>query len=456
MKIPQLKKKPERKSCHNVAWEDNYSWIHQENILEVLKDGSKLLPEVRKYLEEENNYTDHILKDNKEIEKKLFHEIKGRIKLDDVSLPFKDIRYEYWTKTTTKGNYSIKLRKKIGSNEIEEIWNGDKEKEKLKTEYFGIGDLEVSYNDKYLGYSLDLKGSEYYTIYLRDILTGKEITEKIEETSGSITFSLDDKYIFYSKLDEFHRPRKSYRHKIGTSIKNDELIFAGDLINRGPKSLEVLEFCLKNKKSIEVVLGNHDIYLLYLIHQNKKNFQLAPILESKNKKKFFNWLIEKPLMIERKNNKNEKFVISHAGIPHIWDIEDARRLNEEYLNAMKNNPGGVFRNMWGDHPDLWSENLKGFSRIRVIINYFTRMRLITQKGKVDLKTKISSRSSKYKPWFEFVKNEKDKYQLFGHWAALKGKTNKRNIIGLDAGCVWGGHLKAIRINDRKIFKIKSL
>ena len=225
MKIPQLKKKPERKSCHNVAWEDNYSWIHQENILEVLKDGSKLLPEVRKYLEEENSYTDHILKDNKEIEKKLFHEIKGRIKLDDVSLPFKDIRYEYWTKTTTKGNYSIKLRKKIGSDEIEEIWNGDKEKEKLKTEYFGIGDLEVSYNDKYLGYSLDLKGSEYYTIYLRDILSGKEITEKIEETSGSITFSLDDKYIFYSKLDEFHRPRKIYRHKLGTSIKNDELIF---------------------------------------------------------------------------------------------------------------------------------------------------------------------------------------------------------------------------------------
>ena len=225
MKIPQLKKKPERKSCHNVAWEDNYSWIHQENILEVLKDGSKLLPEVRKYLEEENSYTDHILKDNKEIEKKLFHEIKGRIKLDDISLPFKDISYEYWTKTTTEGNYSIKLRKKIGSDEIEEIWNGDKEKEKLKTEYFGIGDLEVSYNDKYLGYSLDLKGSEYYTIYLRDILSGKEITEKIEETSGSITFSLDDKYIFYSKLDEFHRPRKIYRHKIGTSIKNDELIF---------------------------------------------------------------------------------------------------------------------------------------------------------------------------------------------------------------------------------------
>ena len=225
MKIPQLKKKPEIKSCHNVDWEDDYSWVHQENILEVLKDSSKLLPEVKEYLEQENSYTEYNLKDTKDSQKKLFHEIKGRIKLDDESLKFKDTEYEYWTKTTTEGNYSIKLRKKIGSNKIEEVWNGDKEKEKLKTEYFGVGDLEVSYNDKYLGYSLDLKGSEYYTIYIRDILSEKLITQKIENTSGSITFSLDDKYLFYSKLDEFHRPRKIFRHKIGTSPKKDELIF---------------------------------------------------------------------------------------------------------------------------------------------------------------------------------------------------------------------------------------
>ena len=195
MKIPQLTKKPELKSCHNVNWEDNYSWIHQNNILEVLRDSSKLLPDVRKYLEEENAYTEHHLKDTKDIQKKLFDEIKGRIKLDDESLPYKDKIYEYWTKTTTKGNYSIKLRKKIGSDKVEEIWNGDNEKEKLKTEYFGVGDLEVSYNDKYLGYSLDLKGSEYYTIYIRDIETNELVTEKIEETSGSIAFSLDDKFI---------------------------------------------------------------------------------------------------------------------------------------------------------------------------------------------------------------------------------------------------------------------
>ena len=225
MKIPQLTKKPELKSCHNVNWEDNYSWIHQNNILEVLRDSSKLLPDVRKYLEEENAYTEHHLKDTKDIQKKLFDEIKGRIKLDDESLPYKDKAYEYWTKTTTKGNYSIKLRKKIGSDKVEEIWNGDNEKEKLKTEYFGVGDLEVSYNDKYLGYSLDLKGSEYYTIYIRDIETNELITEKIDETSGSITFSLDDKFIFYSKLDEHHRPRKIFRHELGTSVKDDQLIF---------------------------------------------------------------------------------------------------------------------------------------------------------------------------------------------------------------------------------------
>jgi len=225
MKIPQLKKKSEIKTCHNISWEDDYSWIHQDDILEVLKDSKKLNPEVRKYLEEENSYTDFHLSDTKDIQKKLFDEIKGRIKLDDESLPFKDFDYEYWSKTTAKGNYSIKLRKEIGTNNIEEIWNGDEEKEKLNVEYFGVGDLEVSFNDKYLGYSLDTKGSEYYTIYIRDINTKKLVTDKIEETSGGITFSLDDQYIFYSKLDENHRPRKIYRHKLGTKAQEDQLIF---------------------------------------------------------------------------------------------------------------------------------------------------------------------------------------------------------------------------------------
>ena len=225
MKVPQLRKKLEIKSCHNTSWEDNYSWIHQKDILEVLKDKNKLNPEVKKYLIEENNHTDYHLKDTKDLQKKLFDEIKGRIKLDDESLPFRDHTYDYWTKTTTKGNYSIKLRKKINTDNVEEIWNGDKEKEKLGVEYFGVGDLEVSHNDKLLAYSLDVKGSEYYKIFIRDISTNKLVTKEIMDTSGSITFSLDDKYIFYSKLDENHRARKIYRHKIGDHLSEDYLVF---------------------------------------------------------------------------------------------------------------------------------------------------------------------------------------------------------------------------------------
>ena len=225
MKVPQLKKKTEIKSCHNTTWEDDYSWVHQKNILEVLKDSSKLDKEVRKYLEQENEFTEYHLKNTEKMQNKLFNEIKGRIKLDDKSVTFKDKFYEYWTETTKEGNYSIKLRKKIGGNKVEEYWNGDKEKNKLKTEYFGVGDLEVSNNDKILGYSLDLKGSEYYTIYLKDIETDKLISEKIEDTSGSITFSLNDKYIYYSKLDKYHRPRKIFKHKIGSPKNEDQLIF---------------------------------------------------------------------------------------------------------------------------------------------------------------------------------------------------------------------------------------
>ena len=225
MKVPQLRKKPETKSCHNITWQDDYSWIHQKDILEVLKDKDKLDPEVREYLNQENDHTEYHLKDTNDLQIKLFDEIKGRIKLNDESLPYKDHTYEYWTKTTVEGNYSIKLRKKINTDKIEEIWNGDKEKEKLGVEYFGVGDLEVSHNDSFFAYSLDVKGSEYYTIFIRDIITKKIITKEITDTSGGITFSLDDKYIFYSKLDNNHRARKIYRHKIGNLIDKDELIF---------------------------------------------------------------------------------------------------------------------------------------------------------------------------------------------------------------------------------------
>ena len=112
MKIPQLRKQTEKKSCHNYTWEDDYSWIHQENCLEILKDKNKLNSEVRKYLEQENDYTKQTMEDTHDLQKILFKEIEGRIKLEDESLKYKDIRYEYWTKTTKEGNYSKYLRKK--------------------------------------------------------------------------------------------------------------------------------------------------------------------------------------------------------------------------------------------------------------------------------------------------------------------------------------------------------
>ena len=265
MKIPQLRKKLEVKSCHNTSWEDNYSWVHQKNILEVLKDGSKLLPEVRDYLNEENKYTDFQLKDTSEIQKTLFKEIKGRIKLEDESLKYKDKAYEYWTKTTEKGNYSIKLRKKIGTENIEEIWNGDLEKKKLNTNYFGVGDLEVSYNDKYLAYSLDVKGSEYFTIYVRDIKTNTFVTEEIKDTSGSIMFSLDDKFIFYSKLDENHRPRKIFRHEIGKSVQDDILIF-----EEKTKAFTVSIGLTSDEKYYLVSSSDHNTTEKYYFHVDEK------------------------------------------------------------------------------------------------------------------------------------------------------------------------------------------
>ena len=226
---PKLKQKLEVKKYHGYEIKDEFSWVHQKNILEVLKDSSKLNPEVKKYLEEENTYTKNQMEDTEKFQKKLFTEIKGRIKLNDESLHFfyKKDGWEYWTKTTKENNYAIQLRKKIGDGEdkIKEYWNGDKEKNKLGASFFGIGDLTVSHDHSLLGYSLDLNGSEYFTIYIRTIVDEKIISEKIENTSGGITFSKDSKYIFYTLLNSKHQPKKVFRHKIGSSQKEDELIY---------------------------------------------------------------------------------------------------------------------------------------------------------------------------------------------------------------------------------------
>ncbi len=226
MNIPKLKQIECVKKYHNIELKDQYSWVDQPNILEVLKDPSKLLPEVRKYIEENNRVTENYFSDVKNLQQKIFNEVKSKIKLDDTSLKFKDKKYYYWSKTEAQGNYGKRIRQVIDGSKPEELYfDGDLEKKKHGSEYFGLGTVIVSPSDKFLAYSLDLKGSEYYTIYIRNLEKNVNEIDKIDNTSGSATWSLDSQSFFYSKLDKFHRPRQIFKHVLGTSVEQDELIF---------------------------------------------------------------------------------------------------------------------------------------------------------------------------------------------------------------------------------------
>ena len=226
MIIPKLKKIKSDKKYHDILLEDEYAWVDQPNILEVLKDANKLDPEVKDYINANNKITEEYFGDTRELQKSLFTEIKSKIKLDDTSLKYKDKKYYYWTKTEAKGNYGKRIRQFIDGSKPEEVYfDGDLEKKNYGSEYFGVGSVSSSHCDNYMAYSLDLKGSEYYTIYLRDLRTGKNENDTIENTSGGITWSLDSKSFFYSKLDKFHRPRQIFKHVLGTSINKDKLIF---------------------------------------------------------------------------------------------------------------------------------------------------------------------------------------------------------------------------------------
>ena len=226
MNIPKLRKERTVKTYHDHELIDDYAYVDQpHNIIEVLQDPKKLLPEVKKYLEENNKLTEEYFSDTKNLQKKLFSEIKSKIKLEDESLKFKDDKYFYWIKTVEKGNYTKYLRQKIGSKNIETYFDGDNEKELSGSKYFGVGTVSISHNDELMAYSVDLKGSEYYDIFLRDLSTNKLIEKKIEKTSGSVLWSLDSKSFFYTPLDKYHRTKKIYKHVLGTSSKNDELIF---------------------------------------------------------------------------------------------------------------------------------------------------------------------------------------------------------------------------------------
>lgn len=246
--------------------------------------------------------------------------------------------------------------------------------------------------------------------------------------------------------------------KIKFNPNKDKIIFAGDLVNRGHQSLEVMEFCMRHKGSIKAVLGNHDFYLLYLIEHQKKNKSLKKVLDSKNIQKYHSWLKKLPLLLEIKiKETKETFWISHAGIPYIWDIRMAKKLSKEIQTEMKDDSFKILENIWGDTPKIWNSDLKGYKRSRTIINYFTRMRFLGKDGSLKLKAKKNKADEMHVPWFnQTIKNLKEnQYIIFGHWAALEGKTKLTNIIGVDTGCVWGNKLTAIRLEDRKLFQVKK-
>lgn len=247
--------------------------------------------------------------------------------------------------------------------------------------------------------------------------------------------------------------------KIKFNPDKDKLIFAGDLVNRGDESLKVMEFCMQNKKSIKAVLGNHDFYLLYLIENKKNNKSLKQVLKSKDVKKYQSWLKSLPLLLEIKiKETKEIFWISHAGIPYLWNIKLAKKLSKEVQLALKDDCFNLLENIWGDTPKKWDPKLKGYKRLRTIINYYTRMRFLGKDGSLKLKAKKNEAEKGYIPWFkQTVKNlKKGEYIVFGHWAALEGRTQLDNIIGLDTGCVWGKDLTAIRLEDKKLFKVKKI
>ena len=205
------------------------------------------------------------MKDTEGLQKKLFKEIEGRIKLDDEGLPYKDKNYEYWTKTTKEGNYFKKLRRKIGDSKIECYFDGDKEAKGKK--FFSCGDLTVSYNDELLLYSIDDKGSEYFTIFIRRISDGK-IVEKIEDTAGGSLWAFDDKSFFYRKNDSQKRPRKIFQHVLGTSVEKDKLIFE-EKSERFTCSIDTTS-C---EKYYLIETGEHTSNEVYYFHKDEKIFE---------------------------------------------------------------------------------------------------------------------------------------------------------------------------------------
>lgn len=240
--------------------------------------------------------------------------------------------------------------------------------------------------------------------------------------------------------------------KINFDEKKDQLIFCGDLVNRGGYSLQVLRWVYEHKSVCKVVLGNHDLSLLaqYYIPslRNRKNKELGEIFQAEDCDKLMNWLLNQKLLI---HNKKYNKVVVHAGIYPKWSLETAKREAKRVEKKLRKHPRKVFKNMYGAKPHHWDKNLKGMDRTRFVINSFTRMRFLFKNSGLNFKAKGGIHThKKLVPWFEYKHRKvKSPQIIFGHWSAL-GLKLTNEIICLDTGMVWGGKLTAVKF--AKTFK----
>lgn len=240
--------------------------------------------------------------------------------------------------------------------------------------------------------------------------------------------------------------------KVGFTAGRDDLWVAGDLVNRGPASLETLRFIRGLGDAARVVLGNHDLHLLAASVGAKKLSKkdtLEAILKAPDREQLLTWLRHQPLM-----HRDGAWVMSHAGVPHIWSAERAAERAQEVHESLSSDAYPSFlKQMYGNEPARWRDDLQGGERLRVITNYFTRMRFLRPNGRLDLKAKdgLASAPSGTQAWFLYPRKNKDAGArfLFGHWAALDGRTYRDHAIALDTGCVWGGHLTLLDLSTNE-------
>lgn len=246
--------------------------------------------------------------------------------------------------------------------------------------------------------------------------------------------------------------------KVKFNPQQDCLWLAGDLVARGPQSLETLRFIKDLGESAVVILGNHDLNLIATklnIVKVKEKDKTAPILKAHDCDELIDWLRKKPLL---KEHPQYNFVMVHAGIYPLWGLNKAKKYAAEIHSIMQSdNYKWLFENMYGNKPTKWDLELTLIDRYKFIINSFTRMRFCKLDGELEMHCKLAPSKNNDKnlvPWFALPnRKEIDKTIIFGHWAALMGY-NKNNLIGLDTGCVWGNHLTMLRWEDKTFFTSK--